>query len=221
VSADRLWDKSPPKVERKSGELRSWRRRHVSLVSGSVIPGNLGVKPGQTNGTWGLKIGRRKDCSRGRVPLGPLWPFSIHQQFNLSSIPGRDLVAPAASGFVAFRTAHLDGWPFCRCGFAIDESLVPGRQVPTPHANGVEFVHLLGYGEKVREGPEGLSPKIHIGTGHDDSNPAIGQSIGYPDNPIVQELGLVDGDHFGVSQDRFRHLEGAGHRQGFCLVAIM
>ena len=126
MSADRLWDKRPPKVERKLGELRSWRSRHESTVSGSDIPDNLGLFLGQTNGNWGLEFGRRRESSRGRVPLGMLRPFPIHHQFNLSSIPGRHLVASAAPGFVAFRPAHMDGRSFCRCRLAIDKALVSG-----------------------------------------------------------------------------------------------
>jgi len=148
--------------------------------------------------------------------LGPL-----HLELHLSTIPRWNVVAAAASGLVTLGASNLDGWAFRGCWTSVDEALVPGGQVPTYNADGVELVNLLGDGEQLGNRPERFAPEIHVRSRHDDPDSTISQGICNLHHAYVQELGLVDRYDLHVLSYSFGDLHGVGDRDGFGLVSVV
>jgi hypothetical protein len=82
----------------------------------------------------------------------------------------------------------------------MEKALIPGGQISADHTDGVQFVDPLRDSEECRHGSERLTPKVHVGAGHDD-----------PD----QKLGLIDGDHLGRGAGELGDLGRVGN--GYCV----
>ena len=80
---------------------------------------------------------------------------------------------------------------------------------------------LVGNGTKGGDWTEGNAPEIHVETGYDDADSAVGQLVTDADESFVEELCLVDAYHVDVAgqqEDACRRLDGGGE-DGILVVA--
>jgi hypothetical protein len=103
----------------------------------------------------------------------------------------------------------------------VDQALVSGGQVSATDADGMELVHLFGDRQELRNRAKGLSPKIHVGSGHNHSDPPVCQGVGDPHHARIQELGLIDGDNLSPGQDRLGYLNRVGNGEGIGPMTVM
>jgi len=103
-------------------------------------------------------------------------------------------VAGAAARFVDFAGPDHDDRVVEEGRLTVDETLGTAGRLAALDANGLELVHLLGYGHQQRHGAEGLAAKVHVQAGDDDAHALIGQLIAQLGDFPVEELRFVDGD---------------------------
>ena len=104
---------------------------------------------------------------------------------------------------------------------AIDQSLVPSSEVPASNTDGMELVDLLGNGQELRYGSEGLPTKIHVRSSDDHPDTSVSKSVCYPYHTRVQELSLVDGYNLGPREYGLGNVDRVGDREGLGPVAIV
>jgi hypothetical protein len=97
----------------------------------------------------------------------------------------------------------------------MEKALIPGGQISADHTDGVQFVDPLRDSEECRHGSERLTPKVHVGAGHDDPDPPVRESVGHVNDAGVQKLGLIDGDHLGRGAGELGDLGRVGN--GYCV----
>ncbi len=130
-------------------------------------------------------------------------------------------MALPATCLVALGTTDLDRRPLGGSGLAIDQALIPGRQITTHHTDRVQLVDPLGDGEQPRDRPEGFPAKVHVGSRDDHPNAAVGDVVHHADNAVVEELGFVDRDHVDLVADLLRDLDGGSDRVCLQFGAVM
>jgi hypothetical protein len=124
-------------------------------------------------------------------------------------------VAPAAPGFVPFGPADLDRWALGGSRGPVDQTLIPGSQFATAHANRMEFVDLLRNRKKHRDRPKRVPAKIHISAGENDPNAAVRQIIDHANDALVEKLCFIDGHDVNAGPYLLGDLDRGRH--GNCL----
>src|SRR2546430_8638499 len=106
------------------------------------------------------------------------------------------------------RRAFPEGRP------SVHETLVAARRAAAHHADSLELVDDLGDREQGGHRAERQPAEIHVDPRQHDPDAAVGEIVGGDDDPVVQELHFVHGDHLGVGSHRADHALGAIHRLG-------
>lgn len=86
-------------------------------------------------------------------------------------------------------------------GFAIHHSVGVAGGGSALHADGSELDHLVGHGQKLGHGSEGLAAKVLIQPGADDVHAPVGHLHAEIHDLGVEELHLLDQQHLGVFLD--------------------
>ena len=97
---------------------------------------------------------------------------------------------------------------------ALAEAVRVVRERAAADADGVHLLHVLGDGHQARHGPEGLAEVVGVESGGDHAHAAVGQGLADFHEAFVEELRLVDADHFHVGADFFEHLGGGADGGG-------
>lgn len=126
------------------------------------------------------------DC--GQLPLGRVFKRKLHLRL---SDGGHD-VAVSAPGLVGFGPAYLDRGPIRGCGPSVDQALISRREVSTYDADRVELIDAFRYGEEIPDRAKGVTPKVHVDAGHDDTLVQVRKSIHDSDDFRIQELRLIN-----------------------------
>ena len=104
----------------------------------------------------------------------------------------------AAARLIHFRSAHDDDGVVVVGRLAVHQPLRAAGVFAAYHADGVQFIHLLGLRRERGHGAEGLAAEVGIETRHDHPHALVGQPIHNCDDLRIQELRLVDGHHGGI-----------------------
>ena len=125
----------------------------------------------------------------------------IHRSFDVfRRRVGMGDEAAAAAGFVSVGRADDDA------RVLLDDALRVVGGLAAANADGVRLGDVLGDGEQLRHRLEGLAGVVLIEAGDDDARAASGEFVGDLDEPLIEELSLVNADNFGV---------GLGERKDF------
>ena len=87
-------------------------------------------------------------------------------------------------------------------GLAADQSLGSRRRLPAHHADGRELGDLVGQGEEARHRAERDAAEVAIEPGRHDLLAELRQPLHHLGEPLVEELGLLDGDDVGLGHGR-------------------
>ncbi len=76
------------------------------------------------------------------------------------------------SGFIQLRCADNDNWIIIFRGLAVDQSLGAGGFVTADHADGMEFIDALSFGQNQWHGAKRFAAEVHIQAGDDHTDSA-------------------------------------------------
>ncbi len=108
------------------------------------------------------------------IPVSEQYPGSargLAALWRTSRVPTgelRDAVRQRASYISAAPTITTGSWIACR--FSVDQALGPRGRFTADHADGLEFVHVLGACHQHRHRAERFAAKIRIQSCHDDAD---------------------------------------------------
>src|ERR1043165_6497330 len=88
----------------------------------------------------------------------------------------------------------------------LDDALLVVGGLAAADADGVRLGDVLGDGEQWRHRLEGAARVVLVECGDDDSQPALGESVGDRDEVFVEELPLVNADDLRVRLDLREYL---------------
>ena len=77
-----------------------------------------------------------------------------------------------AARFVHFRRADNHNWVIKASRISVDQALRARSFVAADHANGVEFIDMLGNGHEDGHGTKWLAAEVCVESGDDDPNAA-------------------------------------------------
>jgi hypothetical protein len=103
-------------------------------------------------------------------------------------------MAAAAARLVHFRSANNHNRVMVMRRFSIDKALRPRSRLAAHHANRIEFVHCLCFGNYDRHAAERLAAEIGIQPGDNNPNTAIRQVIDQLYDAVIKKLRLVNSD---------------------------
>ena len=88
------------------------------------------------------------------------------------------------------------------------------------HADGVDFLDILGDSHQRRHRAEGITEKISVKPGNNHPDSRIGKFLSHSNEFSVKELRLVHPDNIG-SLRKFQHLRRRIHREGPDMLTVM
>jgi len=103
---------------------------------------------------------------------------------------------PATTSLVGLRSADQDAFTVAY------GALRSVRRIAAHDADRQGFGNVFRDGQKLWHRIEGLSPKILVKPGNDNTFPEPGQLLGNLHDPAVKKLALVDADHLSLARLR-------------------